>query len=434
MKDKAWYKLDNAANIYPPTTNSDRQANFGLTAVLTEAIDPVVLSHAVNEVLKRFPTYKTKLKRGVFWYYLEENTKPFVVHEMEENYLGHINEKKNNDYLFKVYYKDRTLCLVVYHALSDGNGGLDVFKALIYEYLKLSGKNVKTEGMVQKSMNAPHVPSEYDDTFNAVYNSNAGKVKKERNAFKTYGSHFAYDGFGEIVGKIKVEDLKRVAKEKGCTVTVLLSAASLYATYLGFIKNKKVKNKYVTALVPVDMRKWYPSETVRNFALFVRLSHDFEKEVTLDDCIAECKEQMKEYLTKENLDKIITFNVKQERNVALKLVPLFIKDVAMRIVYRHVGDNLHSYNLSNLGVVTLPDSVSKYVTDLKFSLAPSYSNNNHIAIVSYNGNCYITCTRNIVENYLEKEFFRILSGFGLDVELYSNYWEATLWKNVKFAV
>ena len=426
MKDKMWYKLDNAAKIYPPTTNDNRQANFGLTAVLTEKVNPDVLSRAVDEVLKRFPTYKTTLKRGVFWYYLEENNKPFKVQQMDENYLGHIYERKNNGYLFKVYYKDCTISLVVYHALGDGNGGLDVFKTLLYEYLKLSGKDVKTEGANIKSINAPHVPSEYADTFNSVYNSNLGKVKKEKNAFKTYGTPFAFDGFGEIVGKIKISELKKITKELGCTVTGLLSAVGIYATYLGFIRDKHVKNKLVTALVPVNMRKWYPSETVRNFALFVRLSHDFNNVITLKDCIASCSKQLKTSLTKENLDKIITFNVKQERNVALKLVPLFIKDIAMRIVYKHVGDNLHSFNISNLGVVSLPDSVAKYVTDFKFSLAPSYSNNNHIAVVSYGDYCYITCTRNIVENYLEREFFRELASLGVNIDIYSNYWEANV--------
>ena len=423
MRQRYWYKLDNAAKIYPPTTNIKRQANFGLSATLTQKVDANILTQAVDEVLKRFPSYKTTLKRGVFWYYLEENVKPFKVYPMEEDYLCNIDDKKNNGYLFKVFYGDKTITMVVYHALGDGNGGLDVFKTLIFEYLKLSGKNVKTENVGIKSMNAPYVPSESADTFNSVYNAKCGKLKKEKLAFKTYGMPYGWDGNSETIGKVKVSELKAVAHKYDCTVTVLLSAIVLHSIYNGFIKDKKVKNKLVKALVPVNMRKIYPSETVRNFALFVRLCHDYETPISFEECVKECKEQLARELTKENMDKIVTSNVKNERNVFIKLVPLFIKDLVMKYIYTKVGDNLHTLNLSNLGVVTLPDSVSKYVTDIKFVLRPSYSSKTQMAVASYGDNCYIVITRCIVENYLEKEFFRMLSSLGVNVEIHSNYWE-----------
>ncbi len=425
MKEKKWYRLDNAAKIYPPTTNSRRGATFALSATLTEQIDDHILTDAVNEVLVRFPSFKTCLKRGVFWYYLEENTKPFEVKPLEAHYLKPINPKDTNDYLFRVYYRERTITMVVYHVLGDGNGAMEVFKSLIYEYLKLSGKKVDSTGL-EKPMSAPHTESEIDDTFKAVYDKTKGKRPKEGNAFKTYGTPFGWDGCGLMLGKAKIEQVKEVAKKYDCTITALLGAISMYACYLGFIRNKKVKNKNVKILVPVNMRKWYPSETVRNFALFVRLSHNFSKEITLEDCIELCKTQLKDGLTRENLDAIITANVKSERNPFVKIVPLAIKDVIMRLVYTRVGDNLHTYNLSNLGLITLPESVSKYVTDIVFNLGASYSCKSHMAVVSYKDNIYVSFSRLFVENYMEREFFGILSGMGVDVEIHSNYWEANL--------
>ena len=373
----------------------------------------------------RFPIFKTTLKRGVFWYYLEENDKPFVVQPLEANYLRTIRSKDTNGYLFKVYHKDKTITMVVYHVLADGNGAMEVFKTLIYEYLKLSGYNVKTDGL-EKPINAPYTQSEINDSFKSVFKNKTGAVAKELNAFKTNGTPFAWDGCGIILGKVKINELKQVAKKYDVTVTALISAIAMYATYLGFIKNKKVKTKNVQALIPVNMRKWYPTETMRNFALFVRTHHDFNNPITLDDLIQVCKQQLTEGLTKENLDKIITSNVKSERNFFLKIVPLFIKDIALRVAYNRVGDNLHTFNVSNLGVVNLSPSMSKYVTDMVFTLGPSYSCKSHIAVMSYGEYCYISFSRMFVENYLEREFFHILSGLGVHTEIHSNYWEANI--------
>ena len=75
MKRKNWYPLDNAAKIYPPVSNPRRASTFSLTAVMNEKVDEKVLSKAVDEILNRFVSFNVKLKRGIFWYYLEENNR-----------------------------------------------------------------------------------------------------------------------------------------------------------------------------------------------------------------------------------------------------------------------------------------------------------------------------------------------------------------------
>jgi len=197
----------------------------------------------------------------------------------------------------------------------------------------------------------------------------------------------------------------------------------MHCTYLAFVKGKRVKNKNIKLLIPVNLRKWYPSETLRNFAMFVRLKHDFEEEITFEDCIEVCKQQMKDGLTKEKLDAQIWSNVKTEKNPFLKIVPLALKDFVMNIAYGKVGDNLHTANLSNLGIIDLPDSMKKYVKDFMFAIGTSYSTKTHLGVLSYNNRLSLTFTREMVENQLEKLFFRTLTSKGIKVEVSSNYWE-----------
>lgn len=426
MKKRNWYRLDNAAKIYPPISSSRRGSMFSLIAKMKEPVDKDFLNEAVNVILKRFPTIDVKLKRGIFWYYLEENTKPFYVTEAKPFFLKFIEDEQNNDFLFRVNYNGNNIILTMFHCLTDGTGALNIFKAIIYEYLLLKGYNIKTEGSMI-SVDAPYTNSEAIDNFLAVYNKNAELTLKEPDTFKTDGTPFEYDGMGIITGKIKESEIKALAKKYGVTITVYLSALYIYTFYQVFIRNKKAKNKLIKLLVPANMRKWYPSETLRNFALFVRLGHDFQDEITFEDLIKECGEQLQQGLTKENFDNVIYSNVKIEKSFILKIVPLTLKDAVMRMVYNKVGDNLHTANLSNLGLISLPESVKPYVEDIVFMIGTGFSCKNHLGVAGYNGYLNLTFTREFVENNVEREFFRSLTSEGVEVIIDSNNWEARLW-------
>ena len=112
MKRKNWYPLDNAGKIYPPISNSRRPSTFSLSVTLTEAVDKDILQKAANQILERFVSFNVKLKRGIFWYYLEENNKPFFVEEEPPYFLRFIDQKANNGYLFKIFYKDFEVILL----------------------------------------------------------------------------------------------------------------------------------------------------------------------------------------------------------------------------------------------------------------------------------------------------------------------------------
>ncbi len=423
MKRKNWYPLDNAAKIYPPCSNYRRPGNFALMAELNEVVDKDILNKAVNNLLKRFPTFNVKLKKGWFWYYFEENNKPFFVQQEDPYFMSYIDGIENNGYLFRVLYNENKIKMVIFHSLCDGTAGMDVFKSLLYEYLLLCGKKVSSDGLI-KTAYAPSSFEEEEDDFLTTYERKKVKKQKHKNAFCTDGTAFSYDGVGLITGRVKVEELKALAKKYDATLTTFLSALYMQVIYNTYIKNKKVKNKLVTILVPVNLRKYFNSNTMRNFAMFVRLSHDYLAPITLEECVNACKTQMQEELTKEKLEATMHFNVKTEKNILLKIMPLFIKDVAMRLAYRFVGDNLHTSNLSNLGIVELPESMKKYVKSFTFALNASYSGKINMAVVSYDGYMNITSTRNFTETLIEKEFFSFLSHNGVNVEINSNYWEA----------
>ena len=73
---KIWYKLDLSAIVYPTLQRKDFSSVYRLSVVLKETIDPDVLQKAVDIALRRFPTYKVAIRKGLFWRYLESNERP----------------------------------------------------------------------------------------------------------------------------------------------------------------------------------------------------------------------------------------------------------------------------------------------------------------------------------------------------------------------
>ena len=135
---------------------------------------------------------------------------------------------------------------------------------------------------------------------------------------------------------------------------------------------------------------------------------------------------MREGLDEKVLDSINHFNVSAEKNVLLKIVPLFLKDLVLRIGYYFEGENLQSGDLSNVGLVDLPAELAEYVKDINFSISASHTSKQLVGAVGYKGKINLTFTRYFKENGFEREFIGVLAESGLDIVVKSNYWEKKL--------
>ena len=423
MAKKYWYPLDNAAKIYPPNTNSKSPFIFSFTAKLLEDIDPELLENALNTLLESHPSYKTRLKRGIFWYYLESNNKRALVKPQPAHYLKQITPNSNNGYMFEVFYRKNTVTINYHHSLTDGTGGVNFFLELIFEYFKLCGYAVESEGIIRPSA-APHVIEESEDTFKVVDKKKKNSPKKENLAYKFKGTPFNHDGYGIMAGVCSIDQVKELAKRYDTTITVYLAALYMHVIYSCCLQHKPSKNKEVKILVPVNLRKHYKSNTVRNFTLFVRLKHDFKQPITFEECVEICKKQMKAGMEREVIEDLMHSNVKLENNPFLKLTPLFLKDIAMKLVYSRVGENLHSGDISNIGLIKTPECFAGKLLDITFVIGPTQNAQQNFGIIGYDGKLYISSARGYVETRIEREFFTHLSKEGVDITLYSNYWEA----------
>lgn len=95
-----WRRLDNSAKLFPSISSRKFSTVFRISVILNEIIRPDVLAISVNEALEKFISFKVKLRKGLFWYYLEANRKNPIIEE-ENNYpCKYIDPNTNNNYLF----------------------------------------------------------------------------------------------------------------------------------------------------------------------------------------------------------------------------------------------------------------------------------------------------------------------------------------------
>ena len=98
----------------------------------------------------------------------------------------------------------------------------------------------------------------------------------------------------------------------------------------------------------------------------------------------------------------------------------------MKLVYLRIGENLQSGNLSNIGLLKTPKCFEGKLLDISFLIGPTKNAAQNLTMVGYDGRLYITSARGYVETRIEREFFTRLANEGVNLTIYSNYWESDL--------
>nr|WP_232483718.1 alcohol acetyltransferase [Brevibacterium yomogidense] len=129
--------MDNASNIFlAGRTDADPKV-FRISAETDHEVDPHLLQQALDDTYDRYPLYHAVLRRGVFWYYLQDSDLRPVVTADELHTCSALYQVDRRDLLFRVVHHQRRVALEVFHALSDGTGALWFLTDLMTEYMRL---------------------------------------------------------------------------------------------------------------------------------------------------------------------------------------------------------------------------------------------------------------------------------------------------------
>ena len=418
---KKWMKLDNAAKIYPATMTRAWMALFRFSTTLIDPIEPQLLQRALDRTLRRFPSMAQKLKKGFFWFYMEHNDKQLVVQPDVGNPCVRMDFKENNGFMLRVRYHENRIAVEFFHMLTDGTGGLSFLKTLTAEYIFLRyGVRVPAEDGVLDCDESPR-REELEDSF-AKYARGMTRSRREAKSYFIPGTeeeHFMHI----TTGLIDVQKALELSRGYGCSLTELLTSVLILSIDELQLRNRPKRRKLrpVKVSVPVNLRNYYPSPTVRNFSSFVNPGIEPKYgQYTLEETI----KQVKGFMAKETDEKLLnarfSTNVMSERHRVMRMVPLFIKSQAMKVAFLSKGDKQSSSTLTNLGNVKIPKEMTEYVARMDVQLGPLKRNRVGCAVLSYNGTLMINFTRKIMESQVERNFFTRLVRLGLKVVIESN--------------
>ena len=414
-KRNHWLKIDNAGKIFPAVSNDSRSSTFRLSMYINENVDKDLLEKVVNNLLPRFDTFNVKLKRGLFWNYLATNNNHFKVEE-ETSIIGQYKLKSTSLFCFRVLYFEKRITLETFHSLSDGTGAMEFLKSIVYEYLKEKGYELENEGKIysEKIIN----PYEYNDAFTLNYDKNNRLSLKEETAYKLKGELYPNNFNRFIKVTVNMDEFMNWVHKNNVSATQYLTALLLYSIYKND-PNAKRSKKPIKIFVPVNLRRFFEVNTLRNFALYIKVSiNPLEKEYTFEDILNITIDHFNKQLNKEELLKRINANVYFEKNWLIRIMPLFIKNIGFKIGYFLAGSRVSTSYISNLGKIDAPSSMLNYVSDVDFVNA---GENLYLTVASIKDRVNLIFSTRLVNSVIIYDFIKTLQKEGLDIVVHSNF-------------
>ncbi len=418
---KDWYKLDLSAIVYPTLQRRDFSSVYRLSVLLKEEIQPEILQKAVDMALPRFPTYKAAIRTGVFWRYLEPNNRPgpFVQKDVK-NQCQPMHFKGNNRYLIRFYYYRNRIALEAHHSLGDGTGGMCVLLTVTATYLRLLGAEIENGGFVL-DINEKPAEGELEDAYMKYANSKVCPPRPQEKTYRVRGTKEPFYTMNIINGVMSVSEVMAVAKRYNATITEYLNAVLIYALHQKQIADRRLSLRPVKIAMPVNLRRFFPSITLRNFITMIYPGIDPRLgEYSFEDIVVQVHNFMQYHINKNLLRGDITTNAATQRNAFIRVVPLFLKDYVVRMFYTKVQDKNSSAGLTNMGAMKVPKGMEPYIERFDIYMGQPFSTRTNCAIISFGDIMTINFGSGIVEADVERNFFRKLVQDGVHVKIESN--------------
>lgn len=402
------YAIDNASILYLSLMRKDHTNTYRFTMTLKEDVCPDTLQMAVDRIYRRFPTVIAGFYPG-FFHYLQVPAKTAPQVQPDPGCLVTMSKEEIRSCAYRVYYAGKTVSIEAFHALTDGYGAIASFTTLMAEYLRLKhGIHIPVTNTLVDVEQSPML-NELEDAY-LNYENGKPLYLPSRYAYQLPGGCGERDAVRISSLSIPTAEILETAHRHGVSITALVS--SIMASSVMEIQQRRTGSgqiKPVRIMVPVDLRRLFPSRTLRNFILYALPTMEpQDQHKPLSELLRSFSRQIHSQTERKQLSSIMSYNVKTQRSWYFQCIPLFIKCAVMRLVYRFFGESNSSVTVTNLGNVHLPEEMSEFIQHMEVILTPRIRSPYNCAILSYNGILSINISRFPLETELEDIFFRKL--------------------------
>lgn len=407
----SWRKLDNAAKVFPATASKKNTKVFRFYCELHEEIIQDNLQEALEITLDKFPLFKTVMRRGMFWYYLENKEHIPKVKPERKSPCSGLYSPDIIKLLFRVNYHKNRINFEVFHVLTDGTGATEFLRDLVKNYLYITHKS---NGLEDIEVVPPVTMSEQEnDSFTKYYSKDIGKPdKKVEPSYQLKGMPSKYNTLQVYEGVVSSKEILSKAKEYGVSLTVYLTAVLLCAI------NKEIPNHHkkrrVALMVPVNLRNFFPSQSMLNFFGYIAPWYSFKKrgDMEFHEVLKQTKEYFVDELTVDKMGERMNEYTRLEKNPILKFVPLDIKNFAIMMGALTATRDITAI-FSNMSVVKMPESYEPYIK--QFGVFTS-TQKLELCMCSFKDRMVLNFTSYYSSSRLKDNFFEILRDDGIVVE------------------
>jgi len=416
-KGKRWRRLDNTAKIFPVIANESMSQVFRISVTLKEAVDPELLQAALTDILPHIRNFRVRLRRGLFWYYFEENTKVPVVQREATYPCRYIDPHSSQQFLFRVTYYGCRINLEVFHALTDGLGAVNFLRDLTCRYLQLV--QGKTDPWVLEEKASVEPPFSTKDSYLENYREVPHRHYSSRPAYRLEGNYLPFGTAQIIHAYVGTAQLKAACHRYGVSITKYLAAVLIWSIWKEYLDGQPWERPVVLNL-PINLRAFFGSDTMANFFAVTMIGYLFrDPDMEFSRLVGIVSREMDKKIEKKRLEECISYNVSNEKKWYLRITPLVIKKLALNLVFR-LKDRAYTMTLSNVGPIALPEEYRDAVERFHLMIGVSRRQPVKCAVCAYGDEVVITFTSVFSDNHLQRRFLEKLHEDGMCVQVEGN--------------
>ena len=396
-----WRKLDNAALAFPLVTGKNDTRVFRFYCQLKETVDGEVLQQALDQTMKKYPLFQAVLRKGLFWFYLERRDIHATVKQEKRPPCSSLYIPDKKSLLFQVSYHNNRMNFEVFHGLTDGTGAMNFLEELVQNYLILAHPETELPRVEHEEEITPG--DQEEDSFSQYYSSEIPRNKEKKPAaVKLKGEKLVHSDMDITEVILNVKETLAKARSYGVSITILLTAMLLCSIKEEIPRNRQ--KRPVTLMIPVNLRNYFPSQSMGNFFGWIEVGYVFEENTSFEEVLFSVKQQFQEQLQKDKIAMNMNGYVRIEKNPFVRAVPLEIKKFFLM-----AGANLGSRSItavySNIGIIRLPEEYKEYIE--RFGIFAS-TDSLQLCSCSYGNQLVLGFTSKIPDDSIQRNFMKML--------------------------
>ena len=396
-----WRKLDNAALAFPLVTGKNDTRVFRFYCQLKETVDGEILQQALDQTMEKYPLFQAVLRKGLFWFYLERRDIHATVKQEKRPPCSSLYIPDKKSLLFQVSYHNNRMNFEVFHGLTDGTGAMNFLEELVQNYLILAHPETELPRVEHEEEITPG--DQEEDSFSQYYSSEIPRNKEKKPAaVKLKGEKLVHSDMDITEVILNVKETLAKARSYGVSITILLTAMLLCSIQEEIPRNRQ--KKPVTLMIPVNLRNYFPSQSMGNFFGWIEVGYVFEEDTSFEKVLFSVKHQFQEQLQKDKIAMNMNGYVRIEKNPFVRAVPLEIKKFFLM-----AGANLGSRSItavySNIGIIRLPEEYKEYIE--RFGIFAS-TDSLQLCSCSYGNQLVLGFTSKIPDDSIQRNFMKML--------------------------